>query len=129
MNWFADVYAILATIPFISFFVLYLVIKWISRDSRKAAGWAVNVTTLLLLSSVAAMYRLIFQQSAASIMWWYVLFLLLFFGLFAFMQIKLKGELRPARLVRAVWRVFFLGLSITYVIFFLMGIVRYFQMT
>lgn len=128
-EWMANMYAVMATIPFVTFFIIYLAVRWIKGDSTAAVGWAINVTTFFLISAVSTMYGLISAPQSASFFWWILLFWLVITGGMGFLQLKLKGGLNLVKLTRAAWRVTFVALSITYVIFFFIGIARFFRMT
>lgn len=129
MKFFADLYAVMATIPFFTFVVIYLLVKWLKGDRRTALIWAMNITTFFLISAVTAMYGLLAKPAAAAFYWWILLFWLLVSGVLGFLQIKLKGRIQPVKLTVVTWKLTFFVLAAAYILLFFMGIAQYIRMT
>ncbi|MNG03673.1 hypothetical protein D3C84_867620 [compost metagenome] len=114
------IYAYLAVIPVIPFFLIYWVYGSISNNRKKAFGLAMDVTTVLLIGCVAVLFDFVFGSKFGFYM--IILILLLLGGLIGNMQFRKRGEVNTKKIVRAVWRIGFLFMSVLYVLFMFIGI-------
>jgi len=114
------IYAYLAVIPVIPFFLIYWVYGSISNNRKKAFGLAMDVTTVLLIGCVAVLFDFIFGSKFGFYM--IVLILLLLGGFIGNLQFRKRGEVNTKKIVRAVWRIGFLFMSVLYVLFMFIGI-------
>ncbi|GAB7387673.1 hypothetical protein BSNK01_15100 [Bacillaceae bacterium] len=121
----ANLIALFSAFPFLSFFLVYYAVKWRTRNRRLAVNWAVNVTTLLLFVSVGVLHGLVRDAGTTSLFVLLLTFVFVSAGLIAWLQMRIKGRIDWRKLSRAVWRLTFLALCITYVILFFSGIVHY----
>ncbi|MCF6093576.1 DUF3397 domain-containing protein [Microaerobacter geothermalis] len=119
MEFLANMYAILATIPFLSYPLIYYLTFWRSRDKKKSHAWAINLTTVFLASADGAMFRILQWKG---FVWWFILLTLVSGLVLGFLQYRLKGNLYLPRLAKGIWRVMFVFLSILYLILFSKGI-------
>lgn len=126
MGWiklfFVNIFTFLAVAPFISFFILWLVFFSIYKERKKATTMAMDVTTLFLVISVSAMYNEVFNSGIG--FWLIALFFLLATGLTGNAQHRLKGQLDFMKIYKVVWRLGFLLLSLLYIIFAIIGIIK-----
>jgi hypothetical protein len=125
INLFTNFYAYMAIIPFIPFLIVCAAAYFMTNNGKKAIVWAMDITTFFLIGAVSVMYNVVFPSGLGGI-WWIVLLFLITGGLIANMQNKLKGQIDPRRIVRAVWRLGFLFLSLFYVLLFIVGITQKF---
>ncbi|WP_127533049.1 DUF3397 domain-containing protein [Paenibacillus kobensis] len=114
------IYAYLAVIPVIPFFLIYWVYGSISNNRKKAFGLAMDVTTVLLIGCVAVLFDFVFGSKFGFYL--IVLILILLGGLIGNMQFRKRGEVDTKKIFRAVWRIGFLFMSVLYVLFMFIGI-------
>ncbi|MEB3100649.1 DUF3397 domain-containing protein [Ferviditalea candida] len=122
-QWFMQIYAFFAVVPFISFVIIWFLVIWVSRDRKKATALSVDITTFLLVGSVSVMMDKLFSISIKGF-WLIALLLLLGGGLLGSAQNRKYGKADPKRIMRAVWRISFLALSVCYLIFVVIILVQ-----
>lgn len=120
-GWLWHTYAVLASVPFLVFPVVWLPAYLFLGDKKAAAQRAVDITTFFLIGSVAALYDQLFQTAFKGF-WLILLGMLLFTGLLGNAQNRLRGRVDLPRLIRAVWRISFLVLVFFYVILLISSI-------
>lgn len=125
-EWLAQIYAFMAMLPFLSFFLFWFVTYLIVRDKKRSTRTAVDVTTFFLLGSVYMMC----EQTLSSVFlfWLAILLLLIAAGWIGREQNQKRGKILPLKIVRAVWRFAFLLFSMMYVLLSLVGIVQHMAM-
>jgi uncharacterized membrane protein len=116
-------YALLATVPFLGFAVVWGIGYIIFRDKKRTTRLAMDVTTLLLIGAVASMWNHLFQSRFG--FWLIVLVMLIAVGLLGGYQNREKGAIDMSKIMRIVWRVGFVFLSVLYVLFFILNIGAY----
>jgi uncharacterized membrane protein len=116
-------YALLATVPFVAFALLWAAAYFITRDKRKTTRFAMDVTTALLVGAVASMWNRLFHSQFG--FWLIVLVILIAMGLLGGYQNRVKGAIDMRKIFRIVWRVGFLGLSLMYILFLILNIGAY----
>ncbi|GFN30382.1 DUF3397 domain-containing protein [Paenibacillus xylaniclasticus] len=114
------IYAYLAVIPVVPFFLIYWIYGSISNNRKKAFGLAMDVTTVLLIGCVAVLFDFIFGSKFGFYL--IILILLLLGGLIGNLQFRKRGEVDTKKIVRAVWRIGFLFMSVLYVLFMFISI-------
>lgn len=120
-----QLYAVLALLPFVSFFLFWAVAYGVKRERKKATEFAMDVTTLLLIGIVSSGFDNVFPNMIGG--FWIVLFVfLLMAGLIGNAQNRVHGKVDVRRLIRAVWRIGFFLLAFAYIFLVLIGIVKYF---
>lgn len=120
VSWIGKAFALLATIPFLTFFILYLAGTRFIKDRKRAFRLSVDVTTVLLIMAVGALWQYI---SASYVSWWAALALLTaLYVLLAALQIWIRGRISWRRLLRRGWRIAFIIFAVMYVVFFIIGI-------
>lgn len=114
-DWLSSTYAVLASVPFLVFPVVWLPAWLFLGDKKAAVQRAVDITAFFLIGSVAALYDQLFQTAFKG---FYIILLgmLLFAGLLGNAQNRIRGKVDPPKLIRAVWRLSFLILSFFYII-------------
>lgn len=113
-------YAFLAVVPVIPFAVIYWVYGIVSKDRKKAFMLAMDVTTALLVGCVGVLFDDIFGSEFGFYL--ILLVLLLLGGLIGNIQFRKRGAVETKKVVRAVWRIGFLFMSMLYVLFMFIGI-------
>lgn len=119
MSFIANLYAIFATFPIIPFVVVFLIFKYfVMNNSKDATGWAINITTIFLISANVTLINQFGNPSKGGGIWWIVFIFILLSGGISYLQFNKRREILWPRLLRAVWRLGFLSLSIMYVVLF-----------
>ncbi|WP_274309368.1 DUF3397 domain-containing protein [Solibacillus daqui] len=112
----------LATIiifPIIAFLIMLIVCRILKFNKQKAIGLAADVTTLILLFSVPIAIRSLWELS----IWIPMLVVLLIVAIiFTYMDWRSKKEIEVGPLLKKIWRVDFLMLSLAYFTVWLVGI-------
>lgn len=118
-----DVLIIMSVVPVIPFILVYVTVTLRKKDRKQAMRLAMDVTTLFLLISVSALFNNFFQAKFG----FYLILLLLLItaGLIGSAQNRWKGQVDGKRLVRAVWRLAFVTMSISYILFTFIGLIQY----
>lgn len=122
----ANLFAVLATAPFLTFLIVFFFVRWKKQDQKMALRYAIHVTTFFLLFSVIVMSGLVEPSFAAG--WWFIFFVVILGSLMVFLQFKLRGRVRPMKIVRGIWLLSFFLLSLAYIMLFIIGVVNYVQM-
>lgn len=113
----------LSIIPIFPFLLIYLISIFLKKDKKKSFLVAMDVTTLFLLLSVSALFNNIFQSTFGFYL--ILLIVLIAAGLIGGAQNRLKGQVDGKRLLRAVWRLSFLFMSVGYLVFMFVGLIKY----
>ncbi|OAB30118.1 hypothetical protein PMSD_20160 [Paenibacillus macquariensis subsp. defensor] len=113
-------FSILPFFPFILVFFIYL--KW-KDNKRDSLLMAMDVTTLFLIVSVSALFNNIFDLKFGFYL--ILLFLLIAVGLIGGAQNRMKGKVDVTRMLRAVWRMAFVIMTCSYILFTIIGLFRY----
>lgn len=123
VEWFAQIYAYFASVPFLSFLLFWSVLYFIYRDKRKATRTSMDITNFLLIGCVSVMYDSQFHAHFKGF-WVILLAMLITAGLIGGAQNRLKGRINAFKIIRAVWRLSFLFLSFIYLVFLITGIIK-----
>lgn len=116
----SNFFAILVTLPFIAFILLYLGFILYFQERKKAMRWSMDITTAFLILSVSVMINSQFSTHAG--IWTIMLTLLILGGLIGGLQNQLRGSIDIPKIFRAIWRLAFLLLSFSYILLFFLGI-------
>lgn len=118
-----DLLIFMSALPIIPFVIVYLIVKLRKKDKKEAIRLSMDVTTLFLVISVSALFNNIFKSNSG----FYLIMLLLLItaGLIGGAQNRWKGQIDGKRLFRAVWRLAFVTMSISYLLFTFFGLVQY----
>lgn len=123
MDFLRNSFITLSVIPVVPFFIVYYIGLGLKREKKKTFLLAMDVTTLFLLLSVSALFNNIFQSGFGFYL--ILLIVLISAGLIGGAQNRLKGKVDGKRLLRAVWRLSFLFMSIGYLLFMVVGLIKY----
>lgn len=118
MSWFWEfvtgTYKILSAMPFIPFFIVYLIGIRSGKDRKHSLRLAMDITTLFLVGIVSA---LLSTLTGSSIGFFVILLVMLVgAGLIGNAQTRVRGSIDPSRIFRAVWRLSFFALAVLYVL-------------
>ncbi|CAM2828772.1 DUF3397 domain-containing protein [Paenibacillus sediminis] len=113
----------MSTLPFFPFLIVYYGYYFWKRERKSAILLAMDVTTFFLIFSVSALFNHFFDSRFGFYL--ILLILLIAIGLIGSAQNRLKGKVNGKRLFRAVWRLSFMFMSTSYMIFVVIGIFNY----
>lgn len=122
-SWMLQIYAILATIPFLIFPLVWMIGHAAGLDNKHAVRRAMDVTMLFLIGSVAALHDQLFSTAFKGI-WIILLFMLLLGGVLGNLQMRVRGKADPPKIIRAVWRLSFLVMCPLYVLLFAIELLK-----
>ncbi|CAH1209058.1 MULTISPECIES: DUF3397 domain-containing protein [Paenibacillus] len=114
----------LSVLPFFPFIITYLAMVAWKKNKRAAFKVAMDVTTLFLIFSVSALFNLTFDTQFGFYLT--LLLILIALGLIGGAQNRLKGRVDGVRMFRVVWRMAFVVMSFSYILFTVFGLFRYF---
>jgi hypothetical protein len=115
----SGVAAVFTLVPFLGYFAVFIVMKQISGNHRKAVDTAVNITTFLLFFSVHFIILAIWDKS---FLWVLVLMLLIGMGILSVIHWKVKEEIVFRNVLKGGWRLGFLMFSTAYIFLLFYGI-------
>lgn len=119
----SSILILMSVVPIIPFVIVYAIALYRTRDKKLAVRLSMDVTTLFLVISVSALFNNLFQVRFG----FYLILLLLLItaGLIGGAQNRWKGRVDGKRLFRAVWRLGFLTMSASYILFTFIGLIKY----
>lgn len=112
-----------STVPFFPFLVTLFIGGKCLRSKKRAYKLAMDVTTLFLIAAVGGLYNTIFHSTVG--FYWILFLMLLLAGLFGGLQQQKYNQLHIWKLVRLLWRLSFLMLSVSYILLLPIGIFVY----
>jgi hypothetical protein len=116
-----DAYALLAVVPIIPFLLVYIVASIRGGDRKRAFRLAMDVTNAFLIGCVASLLNSRLNTNFG--LFFIILLLLIGGGLIGNAQNRIRGRVDTARLVKAVWRLSFFGMTILYVLLMSMELI------
>lgn len=120
----ADLFAAFATVPFISFIIIYVIAYTRTKSKKESIRWAIHITMLLLLFSVSGMIKAITDSTA--LFWWMIVLLVLIAGVIVFLQWKLRQQINIGKAIRSMWYLGFILFALMYIVLIPIGIVSYY---
>ncbi|TMU87882.1 DUF3397 domain-containing protein [Bacillus sp. BHET2] len=117
---FSTIIAIFVMIPFLGYFISFILAKEILKNHRKAVHVAIDITTFLLIISVHFIVIAIWQTSYL----WLIFLAICSIGvLFVITYWKVKGEIHYPKLLRGFWRMNFLLFFTAYITLMITGLI------
>ncbi|MEK5239109.1 DUF3397 domain-containing protein [Paenibacillus sp. FSL L8-0470] len=123
MEFLRNSFITISVIPIVPFLIVYFAGIGLKKEKKSTFLLAMDVTTLFLFLSVSALFNIIFDSG-----WGFYLILLIVListGLIGGAQNRLKGKVDGKRLLRAVWRLSFFFMTVSYILFLVVGLIRY----
>ncbi|MEK4060124.1 MULTISPECIES: DUF3397 domain-containing protein [Paenibacillus] len=123
MEFLRNSFITISVIPIVPFLIVYFAGIGLKKEKKSTFLLAMDVTTLFLLLSVSALFNIIFDSG-----WGFYLILLIVListGLIGGAQNRLKGKVDGKRLLRAVWRLTFFFMTVSYILFLVVGLIQY----
>ncbi|PLT34308.1 DUF3397 domain-containing protein [Bacillus sp. V5-8f] len=117
---FSSLAATFVTLPVIAYIILFILIKQMTRNHRRAVHLAMDISSILFIFAVHYLILAIWERS----LFW--LLLLIMIGL-AFVVVivhyKLKEEIDIQKVFRGIWRINFAFFLCAYFLLILFGVV------
>ncbi|WP_027091091.1 DUF3397 domain-containing protein [Cohnella thermotolerans] len=114
-------YAALAVVPIIPFLLVFAVVNLRSGDRKRAIKLSMDITTVFLIGCVSSLLNRMGTSFGPYII---LLFMLIAGGLIGGAQNRLRGRVDTAKLIRAIWRLSFLVMSVLYVLLMLVELAK-----
>ena len=108
--------------PFIVLFISYFVLKKLKMKQEYVVGFSADITTLLLFNSVPFIINATWDYSVYIIV---IIVAIVIALILTFIDWRTKKEIDVPKLMKKIWRVYFVGLLSVYVIVGIAGIVTY----
>ncbi|WML38994.1 DUF3397 domain-containing protein [Neobacillus sp. OS1-2] len=109
------------TLPFLGTILVFLVLKFITRNSRRSLHLALDYTTILFIFSVHFLIVIIWGKS---LLWVIILIMIMIAMVFVFVHWKLKEEIILGRVMKGFWRFSFLFFFLVYITLTLYGLIH-----
>lgn len=110
--------SIFIMLPFLGYFLSFILVKQLTRNHRRAVSIAIDITTLILIISVHFLIKGIWGQSLL----WLIILIILMIGLvFVIFYRSVRDEIEYSRVFKGFWRLNFLFFTTIYIILFVYG--------
>ncbi|MCI1589725.1 MAG: DUF3397 domain-containing protein [Heyndrickxia oleronia] len=110
--------SIFIMLPFLGYFLSFILVKQLTRNHRRAVSIAIDITTLILIISVHFLIKGIWGQSLL----WLIMLIILMIGLvFVVFYRSVRDEIEYSRVFKGFWRLNFLFFTTIYIILFVYG--------
>lgn len=109
------------TLPFLGTILVFIVLKFITKNARKSLHRALDYTTILFIISV---HFLIVTIWGKSLFWVILLIMIMFAMVFVFVHWKVKEEIVLGKVMKGVWRFSFLFFFLAYITLTLYGLIH-----
>ncbi|WP_017187661.1 DUF3397 domain-containing protein [Alkalibacillus haloalkaliphilus] len=111
MDIIVTIIALLSTIPFIVFIILFIVLKKMTNQATRSTKMAADLSCFLFVIAFIGLVDYLFN---AFLLWELMLFYIVFLALIITYQWRKGEEIYLMRAVRFVWRASFVMLSVAY---------------
>lgn len=120
MDFLIKIYAVIATIPFLTFFLIYFLFILLGKPKDMAFERAIYITSVLLIGAVSSQLKNIFNL--ASGLWLSLLLVFLIFITLGFLQWKLKNKLDIKKLILSTLKLCFYLFGVLYISFLIISL-------
>jgi hypothetical protein len=117
----SSIITIFLTVPLLGFFIIYVLTKLITKNTRKSFHKALDYSTILFIVAVHFLLITIWGKSFFGLI---LLVLLVIAMIFVVIHWKLKGEIIFAKVFKGFWRFNFLIFFLAYISLTVFGILR-----
>ncbi|WP_010282688.1 DUF3397 domain-containing protein [Bacillus timonensis] len=121
VNFFASIAATFVTVPLLGFLLVYIISRFILKNTRKSFFLSVDVTTVFFLIAV---HYLLLVIVGKSMLWLIILFLIMSILFMGFVTWRKSREIEMMKVVRKSWRFVFLTSTVAYFVLLLIGLVH-----
>jgi hypothetical protein len=127
MDFLKNSFTFLSILPFFPFLLVYFIhYRW-KHNKKASLKLAMDVTTLFLIISVSALFNLNFDSKFGFYL--ILLLLLIAIGLIGSAQTRIKGKIDIQKMAKIIWRMTFVLMSFSYLVFTLIGLFKYIFIT
>lgn len=117
---FSSVAATFITVPLIAYIILFITIKQITKNHRRAVHLAMDICTILFILSVHYLIVAIWGQS---VFWLLLIIMIGLAFLVVIVHYKVKEEIDIHKVLKGFWRINFVFFFCAYFILVLFGLV------
>ncbi|WP_391123041.1 DUF3397 family protein [Psychrobacillus sp. L3] len=108
--------------PVLLFILTFIISKYLIHKRKKSFGFAADATTFLLFFSVSNAFSIIFSKSIFLLL---IVASLLLATIITYLDWRKQKEIEVIPLLRKIWRLLFLLLSVAYAFIWLIGVIQY----
>jgi hypothetical protein len=117
----SSIITIFLTVPLLGFFIIFIINKLITKNSRKSFHKALDYSTILFIMAV---HFLVVTIWGKSLFWLILLVLIMIAMVFVLIHWKIRGEIILPKVFKGFWRFNFLIFFVAYISLTLFGILR-----
>lgn len=117
----SSIITIFLTVPLLGFFIIYVLNKFITKNTRKSFHKALDYSTILFIIAVHFLLITIWGKSFFGLI---LLVLLVIAMFFVVIHWKIKGEIIFTKVFKGFWRFNFLIFFLAYISLTVFGILR-----
>ncbi|NYE05301.1 succinate dehydrogenase hydrophobic anchor subunit [Bacillus niacini] len=117
----SSIITIFLTVPLLGFFIIYVLNKLITKNTRKSFHKALDYSTILFIVAVHFLLITIWGKSFFGLI---LLILLVIAMVFVVIHWKIKGEIIFTKVFKGFWRFNFLIFFLAYISLTVFGILR-----
>ncbi|MFS0823714.1 DUF3397 domain-containing protein [Bacillus sp. 1P02SD] len=121
VDFFAGIAATFVTIPLLGFILVYLISRFIIKNTRKSFFLSVDVTTVFFLIAV---HYLLLVIVGKSLLWLILLILLMTVLFIGYITWRKSHAIETVKVLRKSWRFVFLASTVAYFLLLLIGLVQ-----
>lgn len=120
MDFLIKIYAVIATIPFLTFFFIYFLLVLLGKPKNIAINRTIYITSLLLIGAVSSQLKYMFNLTSG--LWFSLLIVFLIFIVLGFLQWKFKNKLDIKKLILSTLKLSFYLFGVLYISFFIVSL-------
>ncbi|WHY02281.1 DUF3397 domain-containing protein [Neobacillus sp. DY30] len=117
----SSIITIFLTVPLLGFFIIYVLSKLITKNTRRSFHKALDYSTILFIVAVHFLLLTIWDKSFFGLI---LLILLVIAMIFVVLHWKIKGEIIINKVFKGFWRFNFLIFFLAYISLTVFGILR-----
>ncbi|MGD9678747.1 MAG: DUF3397 family protein [Vulcanibacillus sp.] len=116
MDYIVKLYALLATVPIISFLLFAFIINFFIKSKKSSMIYSIYLTNILLISCVSAQINILFNFSYSFII--VLVLIIIIITSLAFLQFKIRGKISYTKLLTSASKLFFILFNTIFFILF-----------
>lgn len=107
--------------PIILFFITYVIWRKRKKTNIQSIGTAADVTTFVLFFSVPLSIASLWGENYSGIVFIVAVFIAI---IFTYIDWRTKKEIKILSLFKKIWRLFFILLTISYIVIWFVGLIQ-----
>ncbi|WP_225230073.1 DUF3397 family protein [Ureibacillus galli] len=107
--------------PIILFFITYVIWRKRKKTNIQSIGTAADVTTFVLFFSVPLSIASLWGENYSGIVFIVAIFIAI---IFTYIDWRTKKEIKILSLFKKIWRLFFILLTISYIVIWFVGLIQ-----